>query len=181
MAVNKNITGVLWGLVKGMAPVASVTLSITNAITGWMASMVNTHPMIGKILGSTVALTGAILLLLKPIFLVKGALTGMRGALLAVTGAEKLLGAQGAFATLGMKRQAIQAKITTQLKHGQLLLKCALATRGLGLAIRFMTGPIGIVITIVGALTVAIIYLWKNNETFRNFVINAWNAIKIVQ
>lgn len=176
----KNITGVLWGLVKGMAPVASVTLSITNAITGWMASMVNTHPMIGKILGSTVALTGAILLLLKPIFLVKGALTGMRGALLAVTGAEKLLGAQGAFATLGMKRQAIQAKITTAAtKAWSVVTKAAaLATRGLGLAIRFMTGPIGIVITVIGALTAAIIYLWKNNETFRNFVINAWNAIK---
>ena len=176
----KNITGVLWGLVKGMAPVASVTLSVTNAITGWMASMVNTHPMIGKILGSTVALTGAILLLLKPIFLVKGALTGMRGALLAVTGAEKLLGAQGAFATLGMKRQAIQAKITTAAtKAWSVVTKAAaLATRGLGLAIRFMTGPIGIVITVIGALTAAIIYLWKNNETFRNFVINAWNAIK---
>lgn len=176
----KNITGVLWGLVKGMAPVASVTLSITNAITGWMASMVNTHPMIGKILGSTVALTGAILLLLKPIFLVKGALSGMRGALLAVTGAEKLLGAQGAFATLGMKRQAIQAKITTAATKAWALVTkaAALATKGLGLALRFMTGPIGIVITIVGALTAAIIYLWKNNETFRNFVINAWNAIK---
>lgn len=176
----KNITGVLWGLVKGMAPVASVTLSVTNAITGWMASMVNTHPMIGKILGSTVALTGAILLLLKPIFLVKGALTGMRGALLAVTGAEKLLGAQGAFATLGMKRQAIQAKITTvATKAWAVVTKAAaLATRGLGLALRFMTGPIGIAITVIGALTTAIIYLWKNNETFRNFVINAWNAIK---
>ncbi|MCH4426171.1 peptidoglycan DD-metalloendopeptidase family protein [Staphylococcus haemolyticus] len=176
----KNITGVLWGLVKGMAPVASVTLSITNAITGWMASMVNTHPMIGKILGSTVALTGAILLLLKPIFLVKGALSGMRGALLAVTGAEKLLGAQGAFATLGMKRQAIQAKITTAATKAWALVTkaAALATKGLGLALRFMTGPIGIVITIVGALTAAIIYLWKNNETFRNFVINAWNTIK---
>lgn len=176
----KNITGVLWGLVKGMAPVASVTLSVTNAITGWMASMVNTHPMIGKILGSTVALTGAILLLLKPIFLVKGALTGMRGALLAVTGAEKLLGTQGAFATLGMKRQAIQAKITTAAtKTWSVVTKAAaLATRGLGLALRFMTGPIGIVITVIGALTTAIIYLWKNNETFRNFVIKAWNAIK---
>lgn len=176
----KNITGVLWGLVKGMAPVASVTLSITNAITGWMASMVNTHPMIGKILGSTVALTGAILLLLKPIFLVKGALSGMRGALLAVTGAEKLLGAQGAFATLGMKRQAIQAKITTAATKAWALVTkaAALATKGLGLALRFMTGPIGIVITIVGALTAAIIYLWKNNETFRNFVIKAWNSIK---
>lgn len=176
----KNITGVLWGLVKGMAPVASVTLSVTNAITGWMASMVNTHPMIGKILGSTVALTGAILLLLKPIFLVKGALSGMRGALLAVTGAEKLLGAQGAFATLGMKRQAIQAKITTAAtKVWAVVTKAAaLATRGLGLALRFMTGPIGIAITVIGALTTAIIYLWKNNETFRNFVIKAWNAIK---
>lgn len=176
----KNITGVLWGLVKGMAPVASVTLSVTNAITGWLSSMVNTHPWIGKMLGTTVALTGAILLLLKPIFLVKGALTGMRGALLAVTGAEKLLGAQGAFATLGMKRQAIQAKITTAAtKTWSVVTKAAaLATRGLGLALRFMTGPIGIAITVIGALTAAIIHLWKNNETFRNFVIKAWNSIK---
>ncbi|WP_276312221.1 peptidoglycan DD-metalloendopeptidase family protein [Staphylococcus haemolyticus] len=176
----KNITGVLWGLVKGMAPVASVTLSVTNVITGWMASMVNTHPVIGKMLGLTVSLTGALLLMLKPFFLVKGALSGMRGALLAVTGAQKLFGATGAFATLGMKRQALQTKIATvATKTWALVTKgAALATKGLGLAIRFMTGPIGIVITIVGALTAAIIYLWKNNETFRNFVINAWNAIK---
>lgn len=176
----KNITGVLWGLVKGMAPVASVTLSATNAITGWMASMVNTHPMIGKILGSTVALTGALLLLLKPIFLVKGAYDKMKFTLLAVTGTQRLLGAEGAFATLGMKRQAIQAKITTAAtKTWSVVTKAAaLATKGLGLALRFMTGPIGIVITVIGALTAAIIYLWKNNETFRNFVIKAWNAIK---
>lgn len=176
----KNITGVLWGLVKGMAPVASVTLSVTNVITGWMASMVNTHPMIGKILGSTVALTGALLLLLKPIFLVKGAYDKMKFTLLAVTGTQRLLGAEGAFATLGMKRQAIQAKITTAAtKAWSVVTKAAaLATRGLGLAIRFMTGPIGIVITVIGALTAAIIYLWKNNETFRNFVIKAWNGIK---
>ncbi|WP_301400651.1 peptidoglycan DD-metalloendopeptidase family protein [Staphylococcus haemolyticus] len=176
----KNITGVLWGLVKGMAPVASATLSVTNVITGWMASMVNTHPMIGKILGSTVALTGALLLLLKPIFLVKGAYDKMKFTLLAVTGTQRLLGAEGAFATLGMKRQAIQAKITTAAtKTWSVVTKAAaLATKGLGLALRFMTGPIGIVITVIGALTTAIIYLWKNNETFRNFVIKAWNSIK---
>ena len=176
----KNITGVLWGLVKGMAPVASVTLSVTNAITGWLSSMINTHPMIGKILGSTVALTGALLLLLKPIFLVKGAYDKMKFTLLAVTGTQRLLGAEGAFATLGMKRQAIQAKITTAaIKTWSVITKAAaLATKGLGLALRFMTGPIGIVITVIGALTAAIIYLWKNNETFRNFVIKAWNAIK---
>lgn len=84
----------------------------------------------------------------------------------------KIATSQG-LATLKTKLSMVATKAWTVVTKG-----AALATRGLGLALRFMTGPIGIVITIVGALTAAIIYLWKNNETFRNFVINAWNAIK---
>ncbi|WP_394856125.1 peptidoglycan DD-metalloendopeptidase family protein [Staphylococcus borealis] len=218
----KNITGILWGLVKGMAPVGAVTLSVTNAITSWMSSMMNTHPVIGQLIGSIVAGGGALLLFLKPLFLIKGALGGMRGALLAVTGAQKVFGATGAFATLGMKRQALQTKIATvatkiwgavtatakgiangfryavaRLTTSQVLSTiktkiataatkawtlvtkgAALATKGLGLALRFMTGPVGIVITVIAALAAGIIYLWKNNETFRNFVIKAWTGIK---
>lgn len=197
----KNITGVLWGLVKGMAPVASATLSVTNVITGWMASMVNTHPVIGKMLGLTVSLTGALLLMLKPFFLIKGALSGMRDALLVATGAEKLLGANGAIATLKLnifKNATMATRVALRVMKGEMALSTVmtrkyglatkvaavgakglqLAIKGVGLAFKFMTGPIGIVITVIGALTTAIIYLWKNNETFRNFVIKAWNAIK---
>lgn len=260
----KNITGILWGLIKGMAPVGAVTLSVTNAITSWMSSMMNTHPVIGQLIGSIVAGGGALLLFLKPLFLIKGALDGMRVALLAVTGAQKLFGATGAFATLSMKKQATQSKLsaaatkvwsavttsaksvangfryaiaslttghalnavktkistvatkiwgavtatakgiadgfryavarlttsqvlstvktkiaTAATKAWTLVTKgAALATKGLGLAFRFMTGPIGIAITVIGALAAGIIYLWKNNETFRNFVIKAWTGIK---
>lgn len=197
----KNITGVLWGLVKGMAPVASATLSVTNVITGWMTSMVNTHPVIGKMLGLTVSLTGALLLMLKPFFLIKGALTGMKGALLAVTGAQKVFGATGAIATLKLnifKNSIMATRVALRVMKGEMALSTVmtrkyglatkvaavgakglqLAIKGVGLAFKFMTGPIGIAITVIGALTTAIIYLWKNNETFRNFVIKAWNSIK---
>ncbi|MCD8892875.1 peptidoglycan DD-metalloendopeptidase family protein [Staphylococcus nepalensis] len=190
----KNITGTLWGLVKGMAPVGAAVLSVSNAFFKWTNEMTNAHPMIGKILGYMTAIAGIGLLAAKPFFMVGGALISMRRALLAVTGAEMLFGKAGAFATLQTNRQRLATKLlgnegllasakmkiaAAATKTWSLVTKGAsLAARGLGLAIRFMTGPIGLVITAVGLLVAGIMHLWNTNATFRNAVINIWNSIK---
>lgn len=193
-SIIKNITGTLWGLVKGMAPVGAAVLSMSNAFFKWTNEMTNAHPMIGKILGYMTAIAGIGLLAAKPFFMVGGALMSMRRALLAVTGAEMLFGKAGAFATLQTNRQKLATKLlgnegllaSAKMKIAAAATKAwtiiskgaALATRGLGLAIRFMSGPIGIVITAIGLLVAGITHLWKTNATFRNIVMSVWQSVQ---
>lgn len=162
----KNITGTLWGLVKGMAPVGAAVLSMSNAFFKWTNTMTNAHPILGKILGILTAVGGVALLAAKPILL-------LRGALLGATGATKLLGNAGAIAAIKTKIASAAMVLWTGASKA-----AALATRGLGLAIRFMSGPIGWVITVIGLLVAGIVHLWKTNDTFRNAVITIWNSIK---
>ena len=76
--------------------------------------------------------------------------------------------------------QAIKSKIaaTAMTIWTGVTKAAALATRGLGLAIRFMTGPIGIVITAIGLLVAGITHLWRTNATFRNIVMSVWQAVQ---
>ncbi|WP_436938639.1 peptidoglycan DD-metalloendopeptidase family protein [Staphylococcus xylosus] len=246
----KNITGTLWGLIKGMAPVGAVVLKVSNAFFKWSNEMTNAHPIIGKILGIVTAFGGAALLAAKPILLLRGALLGATGATTIFGNAGVLAAAKTKIAaaavgvwkgvvsaaqsvalaymyttkgmTVAQMAQALKAKaaavaqgiwngvtatargiangyryaiaaLTTSQTMNAIKSKiasaamivwtgvtkaAALATRGLGLAIRFMTGPVGIVITAIGLLVAGIIHLWKTNSTFRNIVIGIWNHIK---
>ncbi|MGJ5700468.1 phage tail tape measure protein [Staphylococcus chromogenes] len=76
---------------------------------------------------------------------------------------------------------AIKTKLSeTAIKIWTATTKAAsVASKGLGLAIRFMTGPIGLVITAVGLLVAAIVHLWRTNKNFRTAVIKIWKSIQV--
>lgn len=183
----KNIGSIIVGLIKGMAPVGAVMLRITTALTGFIAKGATANNTMGLMTGILTAVGGAL-----------AAILPMWGVYRTVVGGASLVtGAYNAIVNVTKTSMAIWIGVTRALALAQILnarntslatimtgkysiatKMAAIATRGLGLAIRFMTGPIGIVITAISALVAGIIYLWKNNETFRNFVISAWNAIK---
>lgn len=183
----KNIGNIFVGLIRGMAPVGSVMLSITTAITGFIAKGATANNTMGLMTGVLTAVGGAL-----------AAILPMWGVYRTVVGGASLVtGAYNAIVNVTKTSMAIWTGVTRALALAQILNArntslatimtgkysiatkiAAVATRGLGLAIRFMSGPIGWVITGIGLLVGAIVYLWKNNETLRNFVINAWNQIK---
>lgn len=183
----KNIGNIIVGLVKGMAPVGSIMLSITTAITGFIAKGATANNTMGLMTGILTAVGGAL-----------AAILPMWGVYRTVVGGASLVtGAYNAIVNVTKTSMAIWTGVTRALALAHILNArntslatimtgkysiatkiAALTTRGLGLAIKFMTGPIGLVITAIGALVAGIIYLWKNNETFRNFVIKAWTGIK---
>lgn len=183
----KNIGNIFVGLVRGMAPVGSVVLSITTAITGFIAKGATANNTMGLMTGVLTAVGGAL-----------AAILPMWGVYKTVMGGASLVTrAYNTIVNITKTSMAIWTGVTRALALAQILNArntslatimtgkysiatkiAAVATRGLGLALSFMTGPIGWVITAIGALVAGIMYLWKNNETFRNFVITAWNQIK---
>lgn len=148
----KNIGNVIVGLVRGMAPIGALMLNVAVAVTGFVGKIANANHFLGAFLGILAASIGTAMALAPPIILLKTAYGGV------ATGAR------------------LAAIATTIWSNASKV--AAIATRGLGLAIRFMSGPVGWIITGIGLLVGAIMYLWRTNSGFRNAVINIWNGIK---
>lgn len=75
----------------------------------------------------------------------------------------------GAF-LLVLKWSAIMSAATKAVKS------CRAAILLFNAALR--ANPIGFVVSLLAGLVAAFLYLWRNNEGFRNFWINMWNKIK---
>lgn len=160
-----NLVTVLVEFIKAAAPISVIVLKFTTAFLGWAGAMMKAHPWIGKVIASLIIFSGVIKSAMFISALV-GSMFRFRSALILLSSTEAGVALRTKIMTAATRTWSVVSKIA------------ALATRGLGLAIRFMTGPVGIVITVIGLLVAGIIHLWKTNATFRNAVINIWNSIK---
>ncbi|MDW4175291.1 peptidoglycan DD-metalloendopeptidase family protein [Staphylococcus saprophyticus] len=189
-----NIVDMLVAFIKAAAPIGEFMLKNMVTMTGWIAKMLEAHPAIGKLIAIMLTFAGvfkvgavAVGLLLGPIGRLRKIIVALIGTQRAQILMQKLFNAEqikskGILATVGSGYSKLIAKIKASTIAQRIwtgVTKAAsLAAKGLGLAFKFMTGPIGIIITIVGLLVAAFIHLWKTNSSFRNGVIAIWNSIK---
>lgn len=134
-----------------------ITGTVVPGIEGfmaWLTTGTQEFDEFGNVVGETASPLSQLASTVQSMVLVLaaagGALLAYEGYSLAVTVAEK---ARAAATTL--------VDNATKLLNGTMKLN-----------------PIGIVITLIGALVAAFLYLWNTSEEFRNFWIGVWDAVK---
>ena len=134
-----------------------ITGTVVPGIEGfmaWLTTGTQEFDEFGNVVGETASplsqLASTVQSMVPVLAAAGGALLAYEGYSLAVTVAEK---ARAAATTL--------VDNATKLLNGTMKLN-----------------PIGIVITLIGALVAAFLYLWNTSEEFHNFWIGVWDAVK---
>ncbi|PAD36322.1 phage tail protein [Terribacillus saccharophilus] len=165
-----NIVKFIVNLGVAMAPLGSKLLDMVNSFISWTNSMMETHPVIGKIIAASTVIVGALVALVPVIAAIRTAFSGFGRILLNVV--------TGAFSLAGSAFSKIGGFITKLLPKILSLGTKALPWLARGFAL--LTGPVGLVISILSILIPIFVKLWKENETFRNKVKEVWAGVKNV-
>lgn len=80
--------------------------------------------------------------------------------------------------TTAVAAQKIQLLAAKAAAEGMTIAQYAVAAAQKVLNAAMKANPIGIVITAITALVAALVYLWNNNEEFRDFWVKTWETIK---
>lgn len=181
MQLIGNIARGLVAFATAMAPIASAVLRVAVAITGWIANLFEAHPATAQLVGVIITLVGAFRFLIAPILAVMDFLGPLAARL--VTLVTKFGWAKTGTLVLSKAMASLKGPIKLVTAIFQLLFgKIGLirnAITGLVTVFGILGGPITIVIGVIAALIAIFVLLWNKNEGFRNFIINAWNAIKM--
>ncbi|HEI9190126.1 TPA: hypothetical protein SLB97_002011 [Staphylococcus aureus] len=180
MQLIGNIARGLVAFATAMAPIASAVLRVAVAITGWIANLFEVHPATAQLVGVIITLVGAFRFLIAPILAVMDFLGPLAARLVALV--TKFGWAKTGTLVLSKAMTSLKGPIKLVTAIFQLLFgKIGLirnAITGLVTVFGILGGPITIVIGVIAALIAIFVLLWNKNEGFRNFIINAWNAIK---
>ncbi|HDG5444817.1 TPA: hypothetical protein PF097_002454 [Staphylococcus aureus] len=180
MQLIGNIVRGLVAFATAMAPIASAVLRVAVAITGWIANLFEAHPATAQLVGVIITLVGAFRFLIAPILAVMDFLGPLAARLVALV--TKFGWAKTGTLVLSKAMTSLKGPIKLVTAIFQLLFgKIGLirnAITGLVTVFGILGGPITIVIGVIAALIAIFVLLWNKNEGFRNFIINAWNAIK---
>ncbi|HCW8598361.1 TPA: hypothetical protein OYJ53_002835, partial [Staphylococcus aureus] len=180
MQLIGNIARGLVAFATAMAPIASAVLRVAVAITGWIANLFEAHPATAQLVGVIITLVGAFRFLIVPILAVMDFLGPLAARLVALV--TKFGWAKTGTLVLSKAMTSLKGPIKLVTAIFQLLFgKIGLirnAITGLVTVFGILGGPITIVIGVIAALIAIFVLLWNKNEGFRNFIINAWNAIK---
>lgn len=180
MQLIGNIARGLVAFATAMVPIASAVLRVAVAITGWIANLFEAHPATAQLVGVIITLVGAFRFLIAPILAVMDFLGPLAARLVALV--TKFGWAKTGTLVLSKAMTSLKGPIKLVTAIFQLLFgKIGLirnAITGLVTVFGILGGPITIVIGVIAALIAIFVLLWNKNEGFRNFIINAWNAIK---
>jgi phage-related protein len=167
IALVSNLITFIINLGIALAPLGSKLLDIANGFIGWMNSMMQSHPIIGKIIAAMTVIAGALIAIVPWVAALRVAFAGL-GTLLGNVLGPVFTFIGSVIGTLWGWFVKLVGPITNLVSKIPLL----------GGALSFLAGPIGIAVAALLLLVPVFIRLWKENENFRNGVLTAWTWIQ---